>query len=160
MCAFRYCVATSVRYHTANKDPFSLSPCPPLLVQFNNWPNLLTNYANEFVVGGTPCWLSKDLDSLGKGQNVSLAHVWQRERWSRKKGKTKEAREQPWRGEKPKLHNTYIYVVIRHVSTSKGMASVSGMQREHSFCTNLQKGQDITAHQADLLKSFSGAPRR
>lgn len=52
-------------------------------MQFNSCPNLLSNYANEFVVGGCPSRLSRDLDSLGKGQKVSLTHVWQCERSGR-----------------------------------------------------------------------------
>lgn len=48
---------------------FSFSPF--FLLQFNSCPNLLSNYANEFTVGGLHSRLSRDLDSLGRGQNVS-----------------------------------------------------------------------------------------
>ena len=47
------------------------------LVQFNSCTNLLSNYANEFTVGGSPCWPGRDLDSLEKGQKVPLARAWQ-----------------------------------------------------------------------------------
>lgn len=61
-------------------------------VQFNSCPNLLSNYANEFIVGGSLSWLSRDLDSLEKGQNVSLAHVWQCKRSRRGKQRKRESR--------------------------------------------------------------------
>lgn len=50
---------------------------PPFLLQFKNCPNLLSNYTNEFIVEG-PWWPSEV--SLGPGQNVSSAPVWQRRR--------------------------------------------------------------------------------
>lgn len=54
-----------------------------LVVQFDSCPNLLSNYANEFIVGGSPSWLSRDSDSLGTGgQKVCSAHVWQFDRLS------------------------------------------------------------------------------
>lgn len=74
---------TSVCDHVTYKDPFSFFFS--FLVQFNSCPNLPSNYTNEFIVGGSPSWLSRDLGSLGKGQNVSLAHVWQCKRSSRKR---------------------------------------------------------------------------
>lgn len=50
-------------------------------MQFDRRPNLLSNYANEFIVGGSPSWLSRDSDSLGTGgQKVCSAHVWQFDR--------------------------------------------------------------------------------
>lgn len=55
-------------------------------MQFNSCPNLLSNYANEFIVGGSPSRLSGDLDSLGKGQKVSLTCVRLCERSVRKRG--------------------------------------------------------------------------
>lgn len=66
--------------HSSHQAPF-LFLC--LLVQFDSRPNLLSNYANEFIVGGSPSWLSRDSDSLGTGgQKVCSAHVWQFDRSS------------------------------------------------------------------------------
>lgn len=73
------------------------------LVQFNSCPNLLSNYANEFIVGGSPSWLSRDLDSLGKGTKSFLSSclaVWevepgrerQRKRGSREGGEKERER--------------------------------------------------------------------
>lgn len=47
---FVYCMHRSMRDRTTNKSPFSFSP---FLVQFNSRLNLLSNYANEFIVGGS-----------------------------------------------------------------------------------------------------------
>lgn len=81
----------------AHKDQFSFL-FPPLhfffLVQFNSCPNLPSNYANEFVVGGSPSRLSGDLGSLGWEQKVSLAHVWQRKSSSRKEEGQRKKREE------------------------------------------------------------------
>lgn len=89
----------------AHKDPFFSfpPPSPPFpstpyifffLVQFNSCPNLPSNYANEFVVGGSPSRLSGDLGSLGWEQKVSLAHVWQRKSSSRKEVGQRKKREE------------------------------------------------------------------
>lgn len=88
ICAWR-------RLHTRTRFLF----CSPpyiffFLVQFNSCPNLPSNYANEFVVGGSPSRLSGDLGSLGWEQKVSLAHVWQRKSSSRKEEGQRKKREE------------------------------------------------------------------
>lgn len=63
--------AASVWNSQTNKGAFSFFQ----FQQFRSCSNLLSNYANEFRVGGSPSRSSRDLDSLEKEQKVSFLLV-------------------------------------------------------------------------------------
>lgn len=78
---------TKVSYYMEQKCVYVWRRCKQgtififaFFVQFNSCTNLLSNYANEFTVGGSPSRPSGDLDSLENRRKVSLARVWQFER--------------------------------------------------------------------------------
>lgn len=101
---FVYCMHRSVRDRTTNKSPFSFSP---FLVQFNSRLNLLSNYANEFIVGGSTLLAQQRLTLIRGGTESffsSCLAVWEME-------ETKKGRE----GERTETYHLGI------ISSSRGV---------------------------------------